>query len=93
CDSNAIPNKPINNIAYLGFGEIIEGGIVEVGDIIYLKNRPLGIILGFDETHFPNHYNIIIKSEKLITGLALEIKPKDIFSISFEKGKHGKILA
>lgn len=81
CDKSAIPDKPIDHIAYLGFGEVMQGGVIEIGDRLYLKDHPIGTILGFDETHFPNHYNVIIKVDILLTGFALKIKPTDNFSI------------
>lgn len=85
CSTNAIPNEPIDNVTYLGFGEITQGGVVEVGDIMYQEDRPIGTIFGFDETHMPNHYNIIIKTDNPLTGFAMGIKSTDVFSIGFEK--------
>ncbi len=56
--------KVVDRISYLGFVEIEEGGVVLVGDEVYLDNSYIGTIHGFDETHFPNHLNIIIKCEQ-----------------------------
>ena len=81
CSEDTDPNKPIDNVFYLGFGEFTEGGVMEIGDTLYLSGKLLGTILGFDETHFPNHYNIIIKTSHLQTGMEMGIKAEDEFSI------------
>jgi len=83
CADDTDPNKPIDKVFYLGFGEIIEGGVVEVGDTLYLGDEVFGTVLGFDETHFPNHYNILIKTRHLKTGLELGVKAEDEFLINF----------
>ncbi len=83
CAEDTDPSKPIDKVFYLGFGEIAKGGVIEVGDTLYLKDKPFGTVLGFDETHFPNHYNILIKTQYLKTGLELEVKAEDEFSINF----------
>jgi hypothetical protein len=81
CSNTSLPDKPIDKVAYLGFGEIIQGGVVEVGDVMYSGKNPIGTIMGFDETHMPNHYNIIIKTDNPLSGFALKIKLSDVFSI------------
>lgn len=82
--------QPINDVAYLGFGEILHGGVVEIGDDVYLGDTLFGKILGFDETHMPNHYNIVIESKKPITGFAFGLNPADMFSIVMGKEKNAK---
>lgn len=81
CAEDTDPNSLIDKVFYLGFGEFTEGGVMEVGDTVYLGDRPFGTILGFDETHFPNHYNILIKTDNLKTGEELGVKAEDTFSI------------
>lgn len=81
CADDTDPNSPIDKVFYLGFGEFTEGGVMEVGDTLYLDNKPFGTILGFDETHFPNHYNILIRTNNLKTGEELGVKAEDKFSI------------
>jgi len=70
-EKNAGPRKKVNNISYLGFVRIEEGGIVAKGDKVYLEGKIIGEVAGFDETHMPNHLNIIIKSSKKATGIEL----------------------
>lgn len=81
CSPEAAGSNPIDDVCYLGFGEITQGGVVEIGDEVYLGDQLYGEILGFDETHMPNHYNIVIKTDDPKTGKALELNPLDTFSI------------
>lgn len=68
------PGKVVNRIAYIAFMEILKGGVMVVGDAVYWNNSLLGTIAGFDDTHIPNHQNIIIYSPKISTGKELGIQ-------------------
>lgn len=59
---NAGPGSKVDKIAYLGFIEITDGGVMTVGDTLTCKDKVLGKVIGFDETHLPNHLNIVIVS-------------------------------
>jgi len=63
--------KKVDNVSYLGFVEIEEGGVIAVGDKVSLEGKIIGEVAGFDETHMPNHWNIIIRSSKKATGVEL----------------------
>ena len=67
-EPKAGPNKKINKIAYLGFFEVTQGGVMVVGDDLYVSGNKIGTIAGFDITHMPNHLNIVISSEERISG-------------------------
>jgi hypothetical protein len=58
----------------VAFFEVKEGGIIRSGDDVLLSGRKIGEVAGFDETHLPNHYNIVIKAKELITGVSLGLK-------------------
>ncbi len=75
--------QPVHRIAYLAFVEVIKGGIAIVGDDVHLGARRIGSILGFDDSHVPNHQNIIVSSEKR----------KDGVQLGFELGATVTILA
>ncbi len=62
------PTKKINKIAYLGFLEVTQGGVMVVGDDLYVLGNIIGTVVGFDITHMPNHLNIVIFSEERISG-------------------------
>ena len=63
--------EAVNKIAYLCFFEVTDGGVILVGDKVYLGDQVIGTIKGFDETHLPNHLNIIVYAEIRQTGKEL----------------------
>jgi hypothetical protein len=67
------PGDTANRIAYLAFFEVTRGGCIIVGETLYVDGKRIGEILGFDETHEPNHINIIIGVKKRRTGPQSEI--------------------
>jgi len=73
-NEEASPGKKIGRIAYICFFEIIQAGILLVGDKISVGGRVIGEIAGFDETHMPNHLNIVVKGKKLHSGLDLHLQ-------------------
>ncbi len=78
----AKPGETVNNVAYIAFIEILKGGVMVVGDKVYWNNNLLGIVAGFDDTHMPNHQNIILYSPKISTGKELGIQVEDPVVIS-----------
>ncbi|MBO8168021.1 MAG: hypothetical protein H0Z35_02405 [Thermoanaerobacteraceae bacterium] len=63
------PKKKVNKIAYLGFFEVSQGGVMVVGDELSVAEKKVGTVAGFDETHMPNHLNIIIATDQRVSGL------------------------
>lgn len=70
-EPDAGPNKDCNRVGYFGFMEITAGGVIIKGDEVLCDGELVGHIAGFDETHMPNHQNIIIYRENRSTGVAL----------------------
>lgn len=70
-EQEAGPGGTVNRIAYLGFFEAAGGGVIVAGDKVFLDKVCIGILAGFDETHMPNHLNIVIKTDNLLTGIEL----------------------
>jgi len=68
------PGDTVDRIAYLAFFEVARGGCVLVGESLFVDGRPAGKVLGFDETHEPNHINIIVGVKPRRTGRQLKIK-------------------
>ncbi len=60
-DESGGPGSSIQHIAYLGFFEVLQGSVILAGDELLLENRVIATISGFDETHMPNHLNIVAK--------------------------------
>ncbi|MBZ4654459.1 MAG: hypothetical protein JG781_1816 [Peptococcaceae bacterium] len=70
-EEQAGPGQEVNRIAYWGFFEVTSGTVVVAGDEVRIGNSVLGTIAGFDETHMPNHLNIVIKAAERKTGVEL----------------------
>lgn len=70
-EAGARPGSGVDRIAYVGFVEIITGGVLVVGDELLYGGNVLGRVAGFDETHLPNHLNIVILSGKRLDGVEL----------------------
>lgn len=83
-DTNAAPGKTVNNICYIGFCELLNSGVLLTGDEIIWNDTVIGRIVGFDDTHMPNHQNTIILMKERISGKELGIKLNDEIII---KGK------
>jgi hypothetical protein len=66
--SDAVLGDRIDRVGYLGFAEFTAGGVMEVGDPVRVAGTQIGRVLGFDDTHFPNHYNILIATDRLLTS-------------------------
>lgn len=68
-EDEAAPGKTVNRIAYLGFFKVEKGSVIVKGDPVVIGGQVVGEIAGFDETHMPNHWNIIVKSKERKTGV------------------------
>jgi len=72
-EEDAAPGKIVNSIAYVCFFEVEEGGVIVVEDEVYIGKKLIGKVVGFDDTHMPNHQNIILNAPKKKTGVELKI--------------------
>jgi hypothetical protein len=76
-EAEARPGGRVMGVHYLGFVEFQAGGVLMEGDKLVIGGETIGTLAGFDETHFPNHYNIIFKGPRRITGVELGQNPGD----------------
>jgi hypothetical protein len=76
-DEAAKPGNKVDNIAYIGFLELQNGGVVIAGDELVWNGNVIGKIAGFDDTHMPNHQNTIVKVDERFSGKDLGIKIND----------------
>lgn len=76
-EENAGPGGTVQRIAYIGFVELLDGGVLLTGDPVSIKGVRVGTIAGFDDTHMPNHQNTILRMEKRIAGADLGFVPGD----------------
>jgi len=65
------PGQTVYRIAYLAFFEVSRGGCIVVGETLLVGGRPVGTVVGFDETHEPNHVNIVVGVRERQTGRQL----------------------
>ncbi|SHM74328.1 hypothetical protein SAMN05660826_01824 [Caldanaerovirga acetigignens] len=68
------PGDIVNRIAYVGFFEAKESAVIVSGDEVKINGRVIGKIAGYDETHMPNHYNIVLNAMELVTGNEMGIE-------------------
>ena len=87
-EDDAAPGKVVNRVAYVAFAEFTKGGMLVEGDEVVVRGVTIGEIAGFDETHMPNHQNIVIRGPERKTGLDLGAKVGDLISFVpvFTKG-------
>ena len=89
-EQTAEPGAVVNDISYLGYFEILDSGVVWVGDKVFIGGREIGVLAGYDMTHFPNHMNIIIKTEEqLFTGLEMKFELGQSVTFNYP-GRPGK---
>jgi len=67
------PGATVNDVWYIAFFEVTQGGVIVVGDEVLVGDKPFGCVAGFDDTHLPNHQNIIVRTEANKTGLEFGI--------------------
>ncbi|WP_211293655.1 DUF6917 domain-containing protein [Lentzea kentuckyensis] len=82
--SGLIGGDTVDRVGFLGFVEIDGAGVIDVGDDVLVGEVRIGVVAGFDECHFPNHYNVLIAADALATAatLGLEVEQR----IRFEAG-------
>lgn len=61
----AKPGGTVESIAYIGFFAVQEPGVIVVGDEVKIGTEVIGLLAGFDETHMPNHLNIVIHGREV----------------------------
>lgn len=79
-DEQTGPGQRVNRIAYVGFIEINRGGVIVVGDSVSAGDTVIGTIAGFDETHMPNHLNIVLAGNRK-TGRELQLSVENTITI------------
>src|SRR5262249_12040626 len=62
------PNSTVNRVGYIACVAIRQPGMILMKDAVLLEGEVVGTVIGFDETHLPNHLNIVIQTPSLQTG-------------------------
>ncbi|WP_137285914.1 DUF6917 domain-containing protein [Halorussus salinisoli] len=73
-EPNPREHMGVDRGAVVGFVEIAQGGVTAVGDEVSVGERSLGTLVGFDETHMPNHQNIVLSTDDCRSGADLDIE-------------------
>ena len=76
-DTDVSSGSTVSRISYVAFVEFECGGVLLRGDNVSANGNPLGELLGFDLSHFPNHMNLIVHG-RLKSGEDLGIRVGDI---------------
>lgn len=68
-EPGAAPGKTVDEMAYLGYFEVLEAGTLWAGDRVCINGREVGVLAGFDLTHLPYPINIVVETGAgLLTG-------------------------
>lgn len=86
-EENVRPGTRVDRIAYLGFIEIHQGGVIMYGDKLVVGDRVVGELVGFEESHMPNHINIILYDPNRLTGfeMGVQVGQKAVFTDNLSK--------
>ncbi|OIK07782.1 Gfo/Idh/MocA family protein [Streptomyces monashensis] len=84
----------VNRAGFVGFVEFQDPAMLCRGDEVWVRqagrpDRRIGTLAGFDECHYPNHYNVLIDSDRLWTAGDIDLKPGD--EIRFVEGPQEEI--
>ena len=91
-EKEAQPGDTINQVAYLGFIEMGDTGLLISGDKISIDEEPIGEVIGFDETHMPNHLNVVLRVEERKTGRAMGLKLDMLCTIAGIKEDRNRLI-
>ncbi len=64
-DEDAAPGGGADRVRAIGFFEITDSGLIVAGDEVFIEDRRLGTLVGYDVTHMPNHINVVVRAESL----------------------------
>lgn len=67
-EPDVAPGGSVQAIAYLGFVELLASGVIVAGDEVVVRGEVVGTIAGYDDTHMPNHQNVIVSVAKRVSG-------------------------
>jgi hypothetical protein len=64
-DEDAAPGGGADRVRAIAFFEVDASGLIVVGDEVSVGGRRVGALAGFDETHMPNHMNVVVRADSL----------------------------
>lgn len=87
-EPNVGPGGSVQAITYLGFVELLVSGVIVVGDEVVVKKKVVGTIAGYDDTHMPNHQNVIVSVKKRISGKDLKWRVGERVEIKMKRSEN-----
>lgn len=85
----AVPGGSVESVHYVAFFEVVQGGVAVAGHTVEIAGKVIGRLAGYDETHAPNHLNVVVHGPEGMTGGELGLKPGDRVVIRQESGNQG----
>jgi hypothetical protein len=85
-EPDAGPGSVVQRCRFLGFVEFEAAGVMVTGDSVRVDGREIGAVAGFDECHFPNHLNIVLRAAEARTGIAFGLRPGAVLSVQPSSG-------
>lgn len=76
-DAQPGPGHVVDRVGFVGFVEITVAGVLDAGDEFVIGGQPVGVLLGFDDCHAPNHLNILVRGADRLTASELELAVGD----------------
>lgn len=73
-EGDAVPGSQVDTVASVAFVEFQAGGVIVEGDGVFHGETLVGFVVGFDETHCPNHMNIVFRSAEPKSGRELGLR-------------------
>ncbi|WP_274558693.1 Gfo/Idh/MocA family protein [Streptomyces spiramyceticus] len=78
----ATPGDRVDRVGFLGFAEFPVGAVIERGDRVHGPDGLIGVVAGFDESHAPNHYNILVDTDRVVSAEDLDLRTTDRLTFS-----------
>lgn len=74
-ETDAAPRSTVDRVCGLAFAVASESGVIMVGDVVTSDDAmTLGVVVGFDVSHEPNHFNVVLRSPERLTGKSLDLR-------------------
>lgn len=76
-DGPTRPGDRVDAVGFLGFAEFSSATVVQRGDEMWWNGQRIGTVAGFDECHWPNHYNILVDVARVVSAEDLGLQVGD----------------
>lgn len=77
-EKEAKPGERVDRVRAFAFFEVTKPGLIVVSDKVFINEKLIGSLTGYDLTHMPNHMNIVLK-DKTLEEPKVEIGSKIFF--------------